>query len=117
ATHASAFGKPVLLLNGDSHFYRSDNPLVPGAPCVIEPAPGAVAATCAGSIMPVGNPSDPYVNQPNGYNVPNFHRVVVHGSATPLEWLKLTVDPNYDHSAPGTATSFGPFGWQRMPVS
>src|SRR5471030_3267938 len=76
ATHASAFGKPVLLLNGDSHFYRSDNPLVPRAPCVIEPAAGAVAATCTGSIMPVGNPSDPYVDQPNGYNVPNFHRVV-----------------------------------------
>ncbi|HEX7606269.1 MAG TPA: hypothetical protein VF348_06140, partial [Usitatibacter sp.] len=67
--------------------------------------------------MPVGNPSDPYVNQPNGYNVPNFHRVVVHGSATPLEWLKLAIDPGYDHNAPATATSFGPFSWQRMPVS
>jgi hypothetical protein len=43
--------------------------------------------------------------------------VVVHGSAAPLEWLKLAIDPNYDHSAPGTATSFGPFSWQRMPVS
>lgn len=117
ATHASAFGKPVLLLNGDSHFYRADNPLVPGAACVIEPAPGAAAVTCSASVMPVGNPADPYATQPNGYNVPNFHRVVVHGSAAPLEWLKLAIDPNYDHNAAGTATSFGPFSWQRMPVS
>ncbi|MGZ5040675.1 MAG: hypothetical protein ACXWHZ_16365 [Usitatibacter sp.] len=117
ATHATAFGKPVLLLNGDSHFYRADNPLVQGAPCTIEPAPGASAVTCAASVMPVGNPADPYANQPNGYNVPNFHRVVVHGSATPLEWLKLAIDPNYDRNAPATATSFGPFSWQRMPIS
>jgi len=117
ATHAIAFGKPVLLLNGDSHFYRADNPLVQGAPCVVEPATGAPAVTCTASVMPVGNPADPYVNQPNGYNVPNFHRVVVHGSATPLEWLKLAIDPGYDHNASATATSFGPFSWQRMPVS
>ncbi|MGZ5698478.1 MAG: hypothetical protein ACXWHA_14500, partial [Usitatibacter sp.] len=117
ATHATAFGKPVLLLNGDSHFYRADNPLVQGAPCTIEPAPGASAVTCAASVMPVGNPADPYANQPNGYNVPNFHRVVVHGSATPLEWLKLAIDPNYDRNAPATSTSFGPFSWQRMPIS
>src|SRR6476659_7332927 len=33
ASHTSAIGKPVLLLVGDSHIYRSDNPLVQGAPC------------------------------------------------------------------------------------
>ena len=27
ASHTEAFGKPVLLFNGDSHHYRSDNPL------------------------------------------------------------------------------------------
>ena len=96
AAKAKDFGKPVLLFNGDSHFYRADNPLVQGTPCVIEPSPGAAAVTCAAGVMPVGNPPDPYTNQPNGYNVPNFHRVVVHGSALPLEWLKLTVDPHYD---------------------
>ncbi len=114
SANAAAFGKPVLLFNGDSHFFRSDNPLVQGAPCAVEPAPGADAATCTASIMPVGNPPDPYTNQPGGYNVPNFHRVVVHGSSTPLEWLKLTIDPGYDHNAPATATSFGPFSWTRM---
>jgi hypothetical protein len=117
AAKSAAFGKPVLLLNGDSHFYRSDNPLVQGAPCVVEPSPGTTAVTCTASVMPVGNPPDPYTNQPGGYNVPNFHRVVVHGSAAPLEWLKLAVDPNYDPKAAATPTSFGPFNWQRMPVS
>jgi hypothetical protein len=84
---------------------------------VIEPSPGAAAVTCAAGVMPVGNPPDPYTNQPNGYNVPNFHRVVVHGSALPLEWLKLTVDPHYDPNAATTATSFVPFSWTRKPLS
>ncbi len=44
----------------------------------------------------------------------NFHRVVVHGSTLPLEWLKLTVTPGAH--APTTDTTFGPFSWQRMPV-
>ena len=116
AAKAKDFGKPVLLFNGDSHFYRSDNPLAQGAACVIEPTPGSTAVACAAGVMPVGNPPDPYTNQANGYNVPNFHRVVVHGSVTPLEWLKLTIDPNYDRNAAGTATSFGPFSWQRKAV-
>jgi hypothetical protein len=38
--------------------------------------------------------------------------VVVHGSTFPLEWLRLTVDPQADN-APG-ATAFGPFSWQRI---
>lgn len=105
ATRAKAFGKPVLLLNGDSHVYRSDNPLVQGAACLVEPSSGAAAVACS---------DDAYANQPNGYSVPNFHRVVVHGSTTPLEWLKLSIDPNYDSKAAATATSFGPFSWQRM---
>ena len=32
AAHTSEFGKPVLMLNGDSHTYRSDNPLSPSVP-------------------------------------------------------------------------------------
>ena len=31
ATHTTSYGKPVLLLNGDSHVYRSDNPLQQGS--------------------------------------------------------------------------------------
>jgi hypothetical protein len=114
ASLTQTFGKPVLLFNGDSHAYRSDNPLVLGAPCVIEPTSGATAVACTSNNMPAGsnNPGDPYLNQPNGYNVPNFHRVVVHGSTTPLEWLKLTIDANANVAA--GANAFGPFSWQRI---
>jgi len=65
------FARPVLLINGDSHVFESDNPL---------------------------SSSDPLYSIHNvGYSVPNFHRITVHGKTLPLEWLKLTVDP----SAPG----------------
>jgi hypothetical protein len=103
ASHTLAFSKPVLLFNGDSHTYRSDNPLVHGAPCAIEPSSGADAVACS---------SDASANQAGTYNVPNFHRVVVHGSTFPLEWLRLTDDPQA--SNPTTATSFGPFSWTRI---
>lgn len=114
ASNAKAFGKPVLLFNGDSHIYRSDNPLAPGAPCVIEPSPGAAAVACSNATVPstYGN-ADPYLNQPYGYNVPNFHRVTVHGSTTPLEWLKLTIDPEAN-PAVGAVDAFGPFSWKRI---
>jgi hypothetical protein len=84
ATETTNFGKPVLMFNGDSHVYQSGNPL---------------------------SPSDPNYFIHPGYDVPNFHRVVVHGSTTPLEWLKLTVDPDANH--PPTDTTFGPFSWER----
>ncbi len=104
ATRTTQFAKPVLLFNGDSHIYRSDNPLAHGAPCVYEPTSGAAAVACT---------FDSYDGQPNGYNVSNFHRVTVHGSTTPLEWLKLTVDTNAN--AANGSTAFGPFSWQRQP--
>src|SRR4051795_6309663 len=73
ASHTTAFGGPVLMFNGDSHIYKSDNPLSASDPL---------------------NPLHP------GYDVPNFHRVVVHGSTTPLEWLRLTVDRHANGSGP-----------------
>jgi hypothetical protein len=85
ADHTKAFAKPVLMFNGDSHVYQSGNPL---------------------------SPLDPVAPMHPGYNVPNFHRVVVHGSTTPLEWLKLKIDPSANN-APATE-AFGPFSWQRM---
>jgi hypothetical protein len=103
ATLTAAFGKPVLLINGDSHVYRSDNPLKAGSSCVIEPSSGAVATACS---------DDAYANQPNGYNVANFHRIVVHGSTTPLEWLKLSIDPSLN--AANSDNAIGPFSWTRM---
>ncbi len=43
----------------------------------------------------------------------NFHRVVVHGSSAPMEWLKLTIKPG-ESDGRESANSFGPFSWQRM---
>jgi hypothetical protein len=113
ASHATAFAKPVLLFNGDSHVFRSDNPLQPGSPCAIEPSSGAAAVACSVSSVPstYGN-VDPYLNQPNGYNVPNFRRITVHGSTFPFEFLKLAIDPAAN-AANGT-NAFGPFSWTRV---
>jgi hypothetical protein len=85
ADHTVAFGKPVLMFNGDSHVYQSGNPFL--------------AADPNNFIHP-------------GYNVPNFHRIVVHGSTLPLEYLRLTVDPRLN--APEGPNAFGPFSWERV---
>ncbi len=113
AKNTLAFGKPVLLFNGDTHLYRSDNPLASGAPCVTEPVAGGAAVACSSnSVAAAYGNADPYLNQPGGYNVPNFHRVTVHGSTMPLEWLKLTINP--DANAANGADAFGPFSWTRV---
>jgi hypothetical protein len=95
ADHTTAFGKPVLLFEGDSHIYRSDNPLHEDAPCTGD------QDVCS---------YDDW-NSPPFYDVSNFHRVVVHGSTEPLEYLKLTITPG--GHAPTTSTTFGPFSWSR----
>jgi hypothetical protein len=97
ASHTTDFGRPVLLFTGDSHVYRSDNPLAPGAACTGD------QDVCS---------YDDWASHPY-YDVPNFHRVVVHGSTFPLEWLKLTVDPAADYA--NGADAFGPFSWTRVP--
>jgi len=103
ASNTKSFGKPVLLLNGDSHTYRSDNPLVAGSACVAEPAAGGAAVTCTDDVS---------TTQPYNYNVPNFRRVTVHGSTAPVEYLKLSIDP-YANAANGV-NAFGPFSWERV---
>ncbi|BAY23441.1 hypothetical protein NIES2100_32060 [Calothrix sp. NIES-2100] len=85
AEKTKEFAKPVLLFNGDSHEYLSDNPL---------------------------SASDPLNYLHPGFDVPNFHRIVVHGSTLPLEWLKLTIDPQVNN--PASANAFGPFTWERV---
>ncbi|CAN5639109.1 hypothetical protein BH11ACT8_BH11ACT8_05260 [soil metagenome] len=95
ASHTSAFGKPVLLLNGDSHVYRSDNPLRQAAPCAGD------EGVCA---------YDDWESHPS-YDVTNFHRIVVHGSTVPLEYLRLTAATK---DLATTDTSFGPFSWERV---
>jgi hypothetical protein len=85
ANNTAAFGGPVMLLEGDSHVYRSDNPLA--------------AADPLNSLHP-------------GHDVANLHRVVVHGSTDPLEYLRLSVDPRAN--LPASDTTFGPFSWERV---
>ncbi len=67
ATRAKAFGKPVLVLQGDSHVYVADKPLENGS-----------------------------VAHGVTISVPNLQRIVVQGSTTkPLtEWIRLHVDPS-----------------------
>ena len=111
AAHASVFGKPVLLFNGDSHVYRSDNPLEAGAACQIES--GASTVACSNDAAATQTPN--YVPPSSYPNVSNFHRVVVHGSTLPMEWLRLTISPGTN--APAGPTAFGPFSWQRVQPS
>jgi hypothetical protein len=66
ADRAAAFGRPVLLLEGDSHRYTVDRPLAAGS--VLH---GVTTAA------------------------PNLTRVIVEGE-TIGEWLKLRIDPNAD---------------------
>jgi hypothetical protein len=84
ADNTVAFAKPVLLINGDSHNYLSDNPLAASSPL---------------------NALHP------DHDVANFHRLVVHGSTLPMEWIKLTITPGT--TAATTDTTFGPFSWER----
>ena len=62
------FGRPVLLINGDSHLYGVDQPLADPAS-----AAGQIHGTQA---------------------VSNLTRIIVQGSTNlPREWLRLTIDP------------------------
>lgn len=65
---AQAFGRPVLLLEGDSHVFRVDHPMTPGDPL--------------SGLHPMG-----------GLAAPNLTRIVVEGSTNPTEYLRLRVDP------------------------
>jgi hypothetical protein len=64
---AIAYGKPVLLFNGDSHLFGSDHPLADPAS-----ATGLIHATPA---------------------VANLTRITVQGSTNgPAEWLRVSID-------------------------
>ena len=68
ATLTVAYGKPVLLFNGDTHLFEADHPL-------------ADPTSATGVMHPVGFP------------VPNLMRVTVDGSTNFTDWVKLTIDP------------------------
>jgi len=73
AALAAHFGRPVLLINGDSHLYEADHPLS----TAFYTQPGGV-----GDLHHVG------------YPVPNLTRITVQGSTNlPHEWLRVTIDP------------------------
>ena len=101
ASDAQKYKKPVLILEGDSHVYRSDNPLQRNSICETE----------SGT-----RDKDAWLQHPY-YDVPNFHRIIVHGSTFPMEWMKLTIDPRAAWENASTPTSWGPFSWQRMTQS
>jgi hypothetical protein len=64
------FGKPVLILEGDSHVFRVDQPYTPASPLfALHPA------------TPVA---------------PNVTRLVVEGSSGRTEYVRLSVDPRAD---------------------
>lgn len=117
ASNTASFAKPVLLLNGDSHKFRVDNPLKANQPCYTEPFAGGVGIeACTNSnIVTTSYPLDPYNNNQVGsnYSASNFRRIVVHGSTSPMEYLKLTVDPSKSVTT-DSATAFGPFSWSRV---
>jgi hypothetical protein len=111
ASHTQTFGRPVLLFEGDSHHYRSDNPLKRRQPCVFEAPAGTETVACNSIPAAADFTQDAWDNHP-GYDVPNFHRIVVHGSTLPLEWLRLTISPRANFPAGDNA--FGPFSWERI---
>jgi len=73
-TLAAAFGRPVLLLEGDSHVWRVDAPFTTGA--VVTPTSTLFSAL---------HPSTPVA--------PNVTRHVVDGSGSPTSYTRLTIKP------------------------
>jgi len=62
------FGRPVLLINGDSHIFEADHPLAD---------PLSVTGRIYGTLA-----------------VPNLTRLTVEGAIDANEWLRLTVNPH-----------------------
>jgi hypothetical protein len=73
-TRAAAFGKPVLLLEGDSHAFEVQYPYSASSP------------------MRQMHPNTPVAE--------NVTRIVVEGSAGRTEYVRLTVDPKTENGYP-----------------
>lgn len=76
-TLAAQFGRPVLLLEGDSHVWRVDAPFTTGA--VVTPT-----STLFSALHPVTPVA------------PNVTRHVVDGSSSPSSYTRLTINPGRD---------------------
>jgi hypothetical protein len=73
---AAQFGKPVLLIEGDSHVFRVDQPFTPSSPL--------------------------FGLHPNTPIAPNVTRLVVNGSASRTEYVRLTINPEEHVGSPFT---------------
>jgi hypothetical protein len=81
-TLAAQFGKPVLLLEGDSHVFRVDHPFTPTSPL--------------------------FALHPNTPVAPNVTRLVVNGSSSRTEYVRLTINPS--------AQDGNVFTWAEVPL-
>ena len=85
ATQAVAFGRPVLLLNGDSHLFEADRPLDPTDRTGCVDTTGTTGCTGGVVLSPIHSTQA----------VPTLTRITVQGSTNVLnEWLRLTIDPS-----------------------
>jgi hypothetical protein len=75
-TLAAQYGKPVLLIEGDSHIYRVDQPFTPASPL--------------------------FALHPNTPIAPNVTRMVMNGSSSRTEYVRLTIDPKAKGASPFT---------------
>jgi hypothetical protein len=85
ASRALALRRPVLVLNGDSHIYKVDRPLVSNG------ATGPYGVGCD-----LSDPRTCDLSKIHGTpEVPNLLRITVQGSDQPggLNWLKVTIRP------------------------
>ena len=64
---AAAYGKPVLLIEGDSHIFRIDQPYSPSSPL--------------------------FGLHPNTPVATNVTRLVMNGSSSRTAYVRLTIDP------------------------
>jgi hypothetical protein len=75
-TLAAQYGKPVLLIEGDSHVFRVDQPYTSSSPL--------------------------FVLHPHTPIAPNVTRLVVNGSSSRTEYVRLTIDPKAKGGSPFT---------------
>jgi len=85
-TRTVAFGKPVVLVAGDTHTVRIDKPLTTLYPGHCTP----VTTTC---LQQAPATSSPIVVSSAGTRIQNFTRVEVFGSPD-AHWVRVVVDPN-----------------------
>jgi hypothetical protein len=77
-----AYGKPVVLVHGDTHYFRIDRPMTGTYPACT--GPNLSRAESCGSPVPVpGSPTD---------RIHNFVRLEVFAQ-NDFHWVKVTVDP------------------------